>query len=182
MEAESGRVIDTYRALNPQRQYGSDVVSRMEHALAGMDHLLLTVSIICWRAQWKSGCRQDFSPLFVVLAGNTVMDHLLLHMDVSGLSHAPFTPVTTEQVVTDIAMLKCYVMPGISAFVGGDIMAGMLSVREQMRKEKAEKALLIDLGTNGEMALIDKDRTVCTATAAGPALREAQVPMYRGRI
>ena len=71
-----------------------------------------------------------FSPLFVVLAGNTVMDHLLLHMDVSGLSHAPFTPVTTGQVVTDIAMLKCYVMPGISAFVGGDIMAGADAERE----------------------------------------------------
>ena len=179
VEAESGRVIDTYRALNPQRQYGSDVVSRMEHALAGMDHLLADCVHYLLEGAVEKWLQAGFSPLFVVLAGNTVMDHLLLHMDVSGLSHAPFTPVTTEQVVTDIAMLKCYVMPGISAFVGGDIMAGMLSVREQMRKEKVEKALLIDLGTNGEMALIDKDRTVCTATAAGPAFEggaSANVP------
>lgn len=179
VEAESGRVIDTYRALNPQRQYGSDVVSRMEHALAGMDHLLADCVHYLLEGAVEKWLQAGFSPLFVVLAGNTVMDHLLLHMDVSGLSHAPFTPVTTEQVVTDIAMLKCYVMPGISAFVGGDIMAGMLSVREQMRKEKVEKAFLIDLGTNGEMALIDKDRTVCTATAAGPAFEggaSANVP------
>ena len=86
VEAESGRVIDTYRALNPQRQYGSDVVSRMEHALAGMDHLLADCVHYLLEGAVEKWLQAGFSPLFVVLAGNTVMDHLLLHLSLIHIS------------------------------------------------------------------------------------------------
>jgi uncharacterized 2Fe-2S/4Fe-4S cluster protein (DUF4445 family) len=105
----------------------------------------------------------------LVIAGNTVMVHLLMQYDVTGLSKAPFIPVSTAELALQIGGLPAVIMPGISAFVGGDIVAGIMACGEKMKKDKITYALLIDLGTNGEMALIGPERIFCTATAAGPA-------------
>ncbi len=180
MDRKSGKVIDTHCCVNPQRLYGADVVSRMQQAMNGEKEELTTLVNACIAdvvSKWKS---QGYSPKSVIIAGNTVMSHLYLGYDVTTLAKAPFTPVTTEAAKTMIEGIPCVVMPGISAFVGGDIVAGMLVCQREMQKEGIQYALLIDLGTNGEMALLGPDRVLCTATAAGPAFEGGADGMIRG--
>lgn len=169
IEAGSGRVIDTCRMLNPQRQFGADVISRMEKALSGESTALADCIGRCLENGMKKWLEAGFAPKLAVLAGNTVMIHLLLGQDVTNLAKAPFQPVTTEQQTWKIKGITTVIMPGISAFVGGDIMAGILACREDMQKEDLDTALLVDLGTNGEMALLQQGKILCTAAAAGPA-------------
>ena len=169
VEKKTGRILETYKEMNPQRIYGADVISRMEHAMEGKNrelsdlvNMVMNTAITAWKAK-------GYVPEKIILAGNTVMLHLLMNYDVSGLSRAPFEAVTTMSVSFESAGIRGVTVPGISAFVGGDIVAGMLLCKRLMRTEKVSRALLIDLGTNGEMALISPEGNHCTATAAGPA-------------
>ncbi len=169
VEKKTGRILDIYKEMNPQRKYGADVVSRMEMAIKGKNSELseLVNSVLRQAvANWEA---KGHTPERIFLAGNTVMTHLLMDYDVSGLSRAPFNPVTTVSVSFGSAGIQGTTVPGISAFVGGDIVAGMLVCRRLMQKEGVARTLFIDLGTNGEMALLTPKGNFCTATAAGPA-------------
>lgn len=169
VEKKTGRILEINKEMNPQRKYGADVISRMEHAMEGKNKELSDlVNVVIDRAitEWKT---KGHAPDQIILAGNTVMTHLLMNYDISGLSRAPFKPVTTMSVSFESAEINGITVPGISAFVGGDIVAGMLVCKRLMQAEKVSRALLIDLGTNGEMALISPEGNLCTATAAGPA-------------
>lgn len=143
------------------------------------------------------------------IAGNTTMEHLLLGLSTQGLGRSPFTPAELglqKRYLPDVrgGRLPVYITPGISAFVGGDIVAGLYwlkmlplcgagsngkppsdggTLRDEERRDAGivnqsgqcdgnagrKAALLIDLGTNGEMAIADGKRMVVTAAAAGPA-------------
>lgn len=182
----SGEVLDTYCELNPQRPYGTDVLSRIQASCDG--HREELQRLVC--EALLRGLRQfDVSPVCMCIAGNTTMEHLLLGYDVSTLGRSPFTPVEIGlQEMPFSALLgkgwdfPVYIAPGISAFVGGDIVAGLYTLQmlpvifgpcqrdERTEAGKQESAtLLIDLGTNGEMAITDGRRILVTATAAGPA-------------
>ena len=113
------------------------------------------------------------------------MEHLLLGYDVSSLGVSPFTPVETglQEIRHSAWEFPIYIAPGSSTFVGGDVVAGlyMLGMLEteqcgpesedtrKMKEDSHPVELLIDLGTNGEMAITDGSRMIVTATAAGPA-------------
>lgn len=166
-----GGVVDTYKAVNAQRIYGADVLSRMEVAMEGKAEELATAI----HSQLIEGigqlCANDKAD-FMVVAANTAMIHLLMKYPVHGLARAPFCPETTDEIVTEIAGITTYIMPGISAFVGADIVAGLQAIAfaEENRKESQPvKKLLVDLGTNAELVLYDEKGGICTATAAGPA-------------
>lgn len=169
IEKQTGTAIDTYSTLNPQRRFGADVVSRIQQSVAGNRLLLSECVEYCLECGAEKWVNAGFSPEVIVIAGNTVMTHLLMGYDVSGLAKAPFEPVSTSQLSMQIGQLPAVIMPGISAFVGGDIVAGILACREKMKEDGVSHALLLDLGTNGEMAVIGPDRILCTSTAAGPA-------------
>ncbi len=169
VEKKTGRIIDTMKKLNPQQKYGADVVSRMQASVSGKKRELsdlvkrdMEKAVTEWRAK-------GYEPKRMVLSGNMVMVHLLMEYDVIGLSKAPFTPVTTSSVCYDIGGIQGKTVPGISAFVGGDVVAGMLVCRRLMQEDGISCALLVDLGTNGEMVLFTEKGNWCTATAAGPA-------------
>lgn len=102
----------------------------------------------------------------MVLAGNTTMIYLLMGYDPAELGRAPFDASHLAAIETVIGDVPCVIFPGISAFVGGDITAGMYACGMQ---ERQELTLLVDLGTNGEMVLGNRDRRIACATAAGPA-------------
>lgn len=178
-----GRVLGVYQDVNAQRRYGADVLSRMEAALEGNGKELARLI----REQLKKGIRQlsestgrSGAPLnekkidFMVIAANTTMVHLLMEYDVTGLSRAPFLPKTVKEIVTEIGGLKTYVMPGISAFVGPDIAAGLYWAAWKESTAGAtvsggKNNLLIDLGTNAELVLYGEKEGICCAAAAGPA-------------
>ncbi len=122
----------------------------------------------------------------IMLAGNTTMIHLLMGYDCRGLGIYPFTPVNVNMVRQDTGELlsEAYsipitILPGVSAFVGGDILAGLLACGF----DKAEElCLFVDLGTNGEMALGNRNKILVSSTAAGPAFEGGNLSCGVGSI
>lgn len=164
---QDGEVLDTFTCLNPQRNYGADVLSRIEAAERPEAAEAMQKAV---KDALEQGIRQFRSKKTVlkrmVIAANTTMVHLLMGYDVSGLGHYPFKPQNLSAVHTSLFDLDTLILPGASAFIGGDIVAGIHALGMQAREEVT---LLIDLGTNGEMVLGNKDRLIAAAAAAGPA-------------
>lgn len=164
VSASDGQVIETYKAVNAQNRFGSDVISRLEASEHGhreeLSHII--------RDQLCRGVEKLGSDdiLFMVIAANTTMVHLLMEYDVQGLSKAPFDAVCLDEIRTEISGIDTYIMPGYSAFVGGDIFSGILAVGSTTNNSPT---LLIDLGTNAEMVLFDSDQMAATSAAAGSA-------------
>lgn len=194
--ADTGETADTYCERNPQQRYGADVLARIQASVDGQGEELrrLVCGVILrglgqfWEYLRGKGI------LCMCIAGNTVMEHLLLGYDVASLGRAPFVPVETglQKIAADrllagignlpenpqgmdgegIFGFPVYIAPCISAFVGGDVVAGLyaLGLLSGGRSEdRGQAVLFIDLGTNGEMAVTDGQRMIVTATAAGPA-------------
>jgi len=102
----------------------------------------------------------------VYVAGNTTMIYLLLGYETGELGYAPFQASHLEAVEMELEEWTARILPGLSAFVGSDIVAGVLAGG---MADKESVSLLIDLGTNGEMVLGNREKMVACATAAGPA-------------
>ena len=186
VDMDTGETIDTLSALNEQRIYGADVMSRISAAREGKTGELferintqvrdmLTRFDRTWDLK-KKEC--------LVAAGNTVMLHLFVNADPSPLGAAPFTPVFLEAKELPGAGLSLPVEtvvlpPSISAFVGADITAGIAFTG---MTEADKTSLLIDIGTNGEMALFHTGKLFCCSTAAGPAFEGAGISCGTGGI
>lgn len=166
---KDGRIADEYVAVNPQICYGVDVLSRIRAAekpeilneMKEQVRDVLTGGVKQFREQ--IGAEED---LQMVLAANTTMVYLLMGWNPRELGEAPFCASRLEGLHTTIAEVPCYVLPGQSAFIGGDITAGILACKMQ---ENEEITLLIDLGTNGELVLGNREKLLSCSTAAGPA-------------
>lgn len=184
-ERESGSVLTYAAAMNPQRKFGADVVSRMQAALeeeayakALQDCVWEQVGKLVEDTLQRAAVQKtvkDRTSLEVlrkqvklVLAGNTTMVHLFLGLPVDTLAKAPFTPVTLAPAPMEFQGMSMEIVPGISAFVGGDIVAGMSACG--ILEKQAEDTFFLDLGTNAEMVYRRKDgQIVATAAAAGSA-------------
>ncbi|MDR2247187.1 MAG: ASKHA domain-containing protein [Treponema sp.] len=186
VDLDTGERIDTLSALNEQRIYGADVMSRISAAREGKTGELferinaqvldmLTRFDRTWDLKRKE---------YLAVAGNTVMLHLFVNADPSPLGAVPFTPVFLEAKELPGAGLGLPVetvglLPSISAFVGADITAG-IAVTGMTEADRT--SLLVDIGTNGEMALFHGGRLFCCSTAAGPALEGAGISRGTGGI
>lgn len=163
-----GSLTDLFVCVNPQVEYGADVLSRIQAAtdqnkaekMKRMIRDVLKQGIERFR---KHVCKED---LYMVLAANTTMIYLLMGFDTTELGRAPFMATHLQEMWTEIEGVPCYIFPGLSAFVGGDIVAGIYAL-DMLKKE--ELTLLIDLGTNGEMVLGNATKQIACSTAAGPA-------------
>ncbi len=165
----SGKVVDSFPSVNPQVDYGADVLSRIEAAKdpeKAADMQKKVRDLIKKGVQRFSKKIQPQETLQMVIAANTTMNYLLMGWDPEELGKAPFRVSHTGENDTQIAGVPCHIIPGLSAFVGGDITAGILACG---MLEQEEPMLLIDLGTNGEMALGNRHKLYACATAAGPA-------------
>lgn len=164
-----GSVEDRYAAVNPQVSFGADVLSRIRAAedvsaakeMQNQVRQVLDQGLKRFAARLKSG-----EELYLVLAANTTMNYLLMGRDPAELGKAPFYASRLQAEETELSGVPCFLFPGLSAFVGGDIAAGMLACG---MCEREELTLLLDLGTNGEMVLGNRERRIACATAAGPA-------------
>ena len=166
---EDGSVCDEYVQVNPQTEYGADVISRIQAAAepekaAHMQKLVRDV-LRCGYEKFKSRL-SDEEGLLSVLAANTTMVYLLMGYDTEELGRAPFGASRTEGIHAVIEDVETIVMPGLSAFIGGDVVSGIYACG---MAERRELTLLIDLGTNGEMAIGNREKIYACATAAGPA-------------
>lgn len=164
-----GTVEDRYVALNPQTAYGADVISRIRAAESDDKAEDMRRKILNVLEQGLERFKKRLAAgesLQLVLAANTTMTYLLMGWDTSELGRAPFHASHLNGAETDIGGVPCFIFPGISAFVGGDIVAGMYACGMENRDEVT---LLIDLGTNGEIVLGGRAKRIACATAAGPA-------------
>lgn len=166
---EDGTVQDFFLTVNPQTKYGADVLSRIlaakEPAVADKMKKMIREVIMQGLNRFREKLPAG-KGLRMVLAANTTMVYLLLGYDTDKLGRAPFVAEHLEEHRIDFEGVPCFIFPGLSAFVGGDIVAGMYACE---LAEKKEMTLLIDLGTNGEMVLGNKERIIACSTAAGPA-------------
>jgi len=187
LDLESGRVLAVRTALNSQARHGGDVMSRVEFALSekGSQELTTLVrrqigALITQLLFAAGGSGREVRD--VVLVGNTVMHHLFCGIDVEPLSHFPFTSnrdgleiMSSEDLAWNLPRQACVrFLPCLGGFVGSDILAGLLATRIG---ESDTLIGLIDLGTNGEIVLGDRDRVLCASTAAGPAFEGARISM-----
>lgn len=186
IDKETGQIISTRSAANPQRSFGADVLSRIEaagriEASSEPGLKIMQTQIVSllngFISEMLTECGRTKVSRFSV-AGNTVMCHLLMGISPEKLGKAPFMPdeyFGRAFNPLDIGLENCQTMiifPTVSSFVGGDITAGMMET-----VNRNELTLYLDIGTNGEMALGKGDRYVCCATAAGPAFEGAQIEM-----
>ncbi len=194
VDCASGRTVHTVTAVNSQRQYGADVISRIQAAVNGKQDVLRqcvrTDLQQAFRTLWDRYPDSKKRCVQVTVAANTTMLHLLMGWDCSGLGTWPFHPVSlggTTYSWNDVFLPEpglapsCTVtlLPGISTYVGADITAGIW----QCQMAQAQKtALLIDLGTNGEMALARDGRIAVASTSAGPALEGGSLSWGTGSV
>lgn len=180
IHAGSGCVLDTVTCLNPQRSYGADVISRIHAGNEGRAEAMRTavrevlsegIGRLCDFARENELCK----PELIVIAANTVMGHLFMGYSVAGLGKSPFTPVNIGPAEDLLCGIKTVLLPGISAFVGGDIVSGIYACGlcniglHNSSLHNVKTWLFVDLGTNAEMVIGRGNRLFCTAAAAGPA-------------
>ncbi len=193
VDLRSGKRLCVNSLLNPQKIYGADVISRIKHTMdsaEGLEQLHgqivnainASVSVMCSQAR--------ISPdniYAITLVGNTTMLHLLLKVDPRYIASAPFTPAFTATVklrAQELGIsinpdgLVC-ILPTVSAYIGADTVGAVLSTGMHTQ---ADTSLLIDIGTNGEIVLGNRDRLYACSSAAGPAFEGANIRNGMGSI
>jgi uncharacterized 2Fe-2S/4Fe-4S cluster protein (DUF4445 family) len=186
LNLDTGERVDTFSALNDQRIYGADVMSRIGAARQGKTGELFSrvntqvsdlISLLI--KKWNPEKVEQLAA-----AGNTTMLHLFVNTDPSAMGAAPFAPVFLEARTFPGSGLSLPVetvrlLPSISAFVGADITAGIGATG---MTEQDKTSLLVDMGTNGEMALFHRGKLFCCSAAAGPAFEGAGISCGTGSI
>jgi len=186
VDLHSGQIWAVRTDLNPQARYGADIMSRIEYSLNGGGASLTKAVQSGVAALIDSMLKEVNLPKIslrhICLSGNTVMHHLFCGLDVEPLSHVPFESSRTGLQILDGTNLgwdlsnttEIYFLPCLGGFVGSDILAGIMATGLHKGKRPS---ILIDLGTNGEIAIGCQERILCTSTAAGPAFEGARIHM-----
>lgn len=193
----SGEVLGTRLAYNAQRDFGTDVTARMMYAEKPGGLLALREAVqrtmndlimsLCLDGPTDQSSSLDGTDRFpslgrvdtdqiaaVVIAGNTIMGHLLLGLDPSSIRREPYVPATTTFPVMTARELELdlspdtpiYLLPAASGYVGGDVTAGLLATQ---LADAELPSILIDIGTNGETILGCRDFLLACSGSAGSA-------------
>ena len=183
-DAITGQQLGVKSALNPQRQYGGDVVQRANTAMeqgpkvlsscvrATIDGLLQSLSV-------QIG-RKPEDVVRIVIVGNSCMHHLFMEFPTQTLVLAPYDPYVKTPVTVKAADVDLHVHPEaelhwlslIGGFVGADTVGCILAADMDKREDLT---LMVDIGTNGEIVLGNKNFMTATSTAAGPAFEGAKI-------
>jgi uncharacterized 2Fe-2S/4Fe-4S cluster protein (DUF4445 family) len=182
----TGKILSSAAVLNPQRRHGEDVISRIQAAgasaqgLADLQRLILqAVRYLAERCLLMAGkSSEDVDD--VVVVGNTAMQHIFAGIDPVSLGRTPFEPTVREAIHLPAAQLglslspetQVFVMPVVAGFAGGDTVACALADRINRREEIT---LIVDVGTNGELVLGNRNGLWSASCATGPAFEGAQI-------
>ncbi len=186
LDIGTGTPVAVRSMLNRQQPFGADVISRISATMLDPDALqrLRTLAAETLQELAEEVCEQGGVPLDQVyevsLAGNATMTQLVLGIDPESVGVAPFIMATREYQDMPAAELgvrlhpraRANVFPALGAYVGGDVVAGLLATG--MTRDKRLR-LFIDVGTNCEIALGSSERILCTAAPAGPAFEAASI-------
>jgi uncharacterized 2Fe-2S/4Fe-4S cluster protein (DUF4445 family) len=181
VDLATGGVLGVETDLNPQAGFGSDVMSRIRASLSG-DDLTSVLRAALGHIITRLAKGRDEEIVEVILVGNTVMHHLFSGLDVEPLSHVPFhSPNLATQSFQpeDLgwrlpANCRIRFAHCLGGFVGSDVLAGIIATG---MAQSDDLTALVDLGTNGEIAIGNRDRIVCASAAAGPAFEAGSIRM-----
>jgi uncharacterized 2Fe-2S/4Fe-4S cluster protein (DUF4445 family) len=179
LDLTTGRVLAEEGAFNGQISYGEDVITRIMYSEkpGGLDKLqevvVDTINQVLAKIIKQSGVRRE-SISVITLAGNTTMTQLLLKVDLRNIRRSPYVPTTriyppvrARDLGVDLdEHVTALVYPPVSSYVGGDIVSGVMG-SGVYRTEKI--TLFLDIGTNAEVVVGNKDWMACAACSAGPA-------------
>ncbi len=185
IDLENQKVLSTKATYNKQALFGSDVITRIVFAAKkeGLEklHAAVIESMNSLIADFVKELSVDLNDVVCVLcSGNTTMIHLLLSIDPTYIRREPYVPTANFIAAMRVAETGIninpkgllYCVPGVSSYVGGDVTAGVLACG----MDKSEDInLLIDIGTNGEVALGNKEFMIATSASAGPAFEGSGV-------
>ena len=186
LDLYSGKELSVVSTLNPQTAFGADVISRLtfaNHEENGLIKLQGTVveaiNYLINEAVEKASVTR--SQIYgISIAANTCMHHIFLGINPQSIAVSPYVPAFSEFLVLDASELnvfinqagKVFMLPNIAGFVGADTVAVLLSTELD---QSEEIKLVIDIGTNGEIALGSREKIVACSAAAGPAFEGAQI-------
>jgi len=182
----TGKMMGVYSSLNGQVSEGADVISRIVACIENPEGLgrlqgkiIDTLNNLVEQAVKQHNI--DYNDIYyMALCGNSAMQHLFLGLYPEYLGKYPFTSITRSEVITKAKQLNLKINPNavihflplIGGFVGADTVAVLLSL-----PESTGCRLILDLGTNGEIVIGNKDKMLAASTAAGPALEGAGIRM-----
>jgi uncharacterized 2Fe-2S/4Fe-4S cluster protein (DUF4445 family) len=182
----TGDKLGVVSRMNPQVSFGDDVLSRIHHAASCGNcldemRLALTNEVSGMIDALCAGAAISRENIYAaVFAGNTTMEHILCGLNPAQMGETPFVPMHARGLLVPASELgipihhgaQAYVFPIIGGFVGGDTVAGMLATRIDRHEGTA---LLVDIGTNGEIVLSHNGVFYAASTAAGPAFEGARI-------
>lgn len=197
LDLMTGKEISHASMLNPQSQYGADVIARSEYAIANgvetLSKVIRTALNELIGESLENAEKAGFTGIIkekiyiVTIVGNTCMHHLFMGITPKPLVHAPYNTSVNDEIVIPAAQADIFVnanaklqmLPNIAGFVGADTAGVLLATAFD---EIEELTLAIDIGTNGEMVMGSKERMIACSTAAGPAFEGAKIECgMRGR-
>lgn len=186
LNLQTGKRPAVSSALNPQVHFGDDVISRIafcqkepEGAVQLREAVTEGINALIGRVVEKAGIRLE-RIMEAAVVGNTAMHHFFLGLETRYLARAPYPPAVQGSVFVkarDVGLAinpsgTVHFLPLKAGFVGSDCIAGILATG--LHRSNRNR-LLIDLGTNGEIVLGNKDRLLCCSTAAGPAFEGGHI-------
>jgi uncharacterized 2Fe-2S/4Fe-4S cluster protein (DUF4445 family) len=180
LDLQSAEVLSEHSVPNPQIPHGQDILSRILFArkarnLRTLQQLLLD-SFNQTMQQMLNGLGYSSTDVYAVaIAGNTTMSHFLMGIDPTNICKEPYIPMVNQFPISHAADLKLavhprallYLLPNVGSYFGGDLIADILSVGLHRTDELS---ILVDVGTNAEVVLGNRDWLIACAGAAGPAL------------
>lgn len=189
-DLHAGKRLAERSAVNRQVGFGLDVISRIRYCAENKDGLATLHSAII--QQLEALIRETCADASVseaqighaVITGNTTMLHILTNLPPVSMGQAPFAPASLFGKYTTLKGMglpltaECYIPPCISAFVGADVVCGMVAAGTG----DVSDYLLMDIGTNGEVALRANKRCITASTAAGPAFEGAHITCGMGGV
>lgn len=186
MDLATGEDLAVSAVMNPQMVYGDDLVSRISFATTQENgaRILQGAAVDALNRIAESLADTAGIPLERIykatVVGNTCMTHLLLGIDATSLGQSPYVPsvcsditLSAQELSLDLAPeAKVIVLPNVAGFVGADLVGVLLST---VWEQDGRTRLAVDIGTNGEMALLHNGRTFVCSAAAGPAFEGAGI-------
>ncbi|MDP6754737.1 MAG: ASKHA domain-containing protein [Candidatus Marinimicrobia bacterium] len=184
---ETGEVLAVETAINPQAKYGSDIMTRIDAASRLVKQnemqLLIRSKINDMIIDLFHSSNENISRLKrIIIVGNAVMHNIFCGIDVEPMGYHPFEPVSNDLELYTPSELRWDLnedvtiefLPGVGSFIGSDILIGVWA--KNMIESDGIK-VLVDLGTNGEIMVGNKDKFLAASTAAGPAFEGAGISM-----
>ncbi len=186
VDLADGTVLSSVGKMNPQIKFGEDLMSRVSYAMMHDGGAVEMTAVVQRALNELAGEALDLAGLDrtdvfeVVIVGNPIMHHLVLGLDPEPLGVAPFALAVDHAVAIDATALglelatcaRVYLLPCIAGHVGADAAAMILSEAPYQRDEVT---LLVDVGTNAELVLGNRERLLATSSPTGPAFEGAQI-------